>query len=191
MSGAEASQVQAERYNAVLARAWTEPDYRARLLAEPAQVLGEAGIELPSGKSVRVVEIGPDEVYVVLPEKLDAESRARLREAPESALAAAGVETSGGRRLQLLEEDETHGYVFIPSRPEKLQPGASADEVQGYMNIFGASQNNLGFFTGAQTNALVAMQSGGLLNMANVTQNNFGIGTGSQTNAAVVMQQGQ
>jgi hypothetical protein len=167
MDNTEASRMQAERYNAVVARAWTQPEYKARLLAEPARVLGEAGIDLPSGKSLRVVEVGKNEVYVVLPAQLDAETRARVRQAPAAALAEAGVKTDNERPVHVLEEDETHGYVFLPPKPE-----AAADEVQGYMNIANLNMLNLG----GGANVLMGGQSGSGLNMLTANMLNLGGG---------------
>jgi hypothetical protein len=40
----------------VVARAWADAAYKKRLLAEPGAVLKEAGLELPAGVDVRVLE---------------------------------------------------------------------------------------------------------------------------------------
>jgi hypothetical protein len=47
---------QKRRWGQIVARAWDDDDYRKRLLAEPAAVLREEGIEVPPGIEVRVEE---------------------------------------------------------------------------------------------------------------------------------------
>jgi hypothetical protein len=51
----------------VVANAWADPDYKARLKADPAAVLDEQGLEVPSGIEVRVVENTDHVVYFTLP----------------------------------------------------------------------------------------------------------------------------
>ena len=46
----------------VIARSWTDDDYRTRLLANPNSVLAEDGIEAPNGASVRVIDQQPNEI---------------------------------------------------------------------------------------------------------------------------------
>jgi hypothetical protein len=47
---------QKRQWGRVVARAWDDEAFRRRLLAEPASVLCEEGIEVPAGVAVRVVE---------------------------------------------------------------------------------------------------------------------------------------
>ena len=47
---------QRRRWAQVVARAWDDDGFRQRLLSEPEEILREAGISLPSGVPVRVVE---------------------------------------------------------------------------------------------------------------------------------------
>jgi hypothetical protein len=53
---------QKRRWGQIVARAWDDADYRQRLLAEPASVLNEEGIDVPPGVSVQVVEGSVPEV---------------------------------------------------------------------------------------------------------------------------------
>ena len=59
----------ARRYGEVVAKAWADPAFKRRLLADPVAVLREHGIEEPPGKAVRVVEQAEDEVLFLLPHK--------------------------------------------------------------------------------------------------------------------------
>ena len=51
----------------VIAKAWQDPTFKQRLLAEPKAVAQEYGISIPSELEVRVVENTPTLVHVVLP----------------------------------------------------------------------------------------------------------------------------
>lgn len=50
-----------------IAQAWTDPDYKLRLLRDPNAALAEAGIEVPSGTTVKVIEDTTDTQHLVLP----------------------------------------------------------------------------------------------------------------------------
>ena len=44
----------------VVARSWSDPAYKARLLESPDEVLKEAGIDVPEGNVIEVVEQAED-----------------------------------------------------------------------------------------------------------------------------------
>jgi hypothetical protein len=54
-------------YYKVTARAWSDPAYKARLMADPAGVLKEAGIDMPAGMKVKAVENTSDVAHFILP----------------------------------------------------------------------------------------------------------------------------
>ena len=54
-------------YSKVTAKAWSDPAYKARLMADPAGVLKEAGVELPKGMKVKAVENTSDTLHFILP----------------------------------------------------------------------------------------------------------------------------
>jgi len=56
----------------IVAQAWADADYKARLLADPAAVAREAGVDLPAGVDLRVVENTADKFHLVLPALPDA-----------------------------------------------------------------------------------------------------------------------
>jgi hypothetical protein len=74
----------------VIARAWTDPTFKQRLLTEPKAVAQEYGISVPSEFEVRVVENTPTLVHIVLParppgaelsdEQLEAVAGGQMRE---------------------------------------------------------------------------------------------------------------
>jgi Nitrile hydratase, alpha chain len=57
----------AERYARVVAKAWADPAFKQRLVADPLAVLQEHGLPVPAGLAARVVENTTDTVYLVLP----------------------------------------------------------------------------------------------------------------------------
>jgi hypothetical protein len=61
------AQAYADGFTRVVARAWTDDDFKARLLAEPDEVLRENGIDLKPGTEVRVVQNTDKVIHVGLP----------------------------------------------------------------------------------------------------------------------------
>ncbi len=55
------------RYGQVVARAWSDGDYKARFIADPTTVMGEAGIEFPGRVQVKAVENTPHLLHLILP----------------------------------------------------------------------------------------------------------------------------
>lgn len=51
----------------ILARAWEDAAFRAKLEADPAQALREAGIPLPDGIAIRVIVEEPGTAQIALP----------------------------------------------------------------------------------------------------------------------------
>jgi hypothetical protein len=56
-----------QAYAKVLAKAWSDPAYKARLLANPAAALTELGVPVPKHRTLRVIEDTDSEMHVVLP----------------------------------------------------------------------------------------------------------------------------
>ena len=53
----------------VIAKAWSDAEFKARLLADPAAVAAAEGIALPAGLTLKVHENGGGVLHLVLPEK--------------------------------------------------------------------------------------------------------------------------
>lgn len=67
MSQDMSQDVNRRRMGKVIAMAWTDAGFRDRLRREPDKVLTEAGVSLPQGRRVRLVEDTTDTVHVVIP----------------------------------------------------------------------------------------------------------------------------
>ena len=64
---AQSSKEQQVLWGKVVAQAWNDDDYKARLIAEPRSALAEAGYEIPDNLTVSVVEQQPGHVVFALP----------------------------------------------------------------------------------------------------------------------------
>jgi len=51
----------------IVAQAWADENFKARLLADPAAVLSEAGLNVPAGVGLQVLENTANVVHLVLP----------------------------------------------------------------------------------------------------------------------------
>jgi len=60
---------QRKQWSKIVARAWADENFKARLKAEPRAVLAEAGIELDDDMKYTVVEELEKQVVLVLPHK--------------------------------------------------------------------------------------------------------------------------
>ena len=78
----------------IVDRAATDPAFRQRLLSAPAAALQEAGIDVPEGSEVRVVENTEGLRHVVLPAKPDG-----FEDDEPGARASAGPDASAAEKL--------------------------------------------------------------------------------------------
>jgi len=75
-------------YGKVVAKAWADPDFKAKLLADPRTVLKENGVAIPEDVEYRVVENTDQVVHLILPA------------APSGQLSEEALETlAGGGRI--------------------------------------------------------------------------------------------
>ena len=57
-------------YRKVLARAWSDPAYKAQLLADPNAILAAASIPIPPDVTIKIVENSEKVVHLVLPQPI-------------------------------------------------------------------------------------------------------------------------
>jgi hypothetical protein len=51
----------------IIARAWEDPEYKAKLLSNPKEALADMGVTVPDGVDLKVLETTPEQTYFVLP----------------------------------------------------------------------------------------------------------------------------
>lgn len=51
----------------VIARAWSEPDFKEKLKARPEEALAEMGVGIPEGTEIEVLENTSRKMYLALP----------------------------------------------------------------------------------------------------------------------------
>ena len=64
---ADQEQDKASAYGKLIARAWRDPTFKAKLLADPEATLRQAGVSIPAGVTVKVVENTGTHFHFVLP----------------------------------------------------------------------------------------------------------------------------
>jgi len=57
----------AAAYGKVIARAWRDPSFKAKLIADPQSTLKQAGVSIPAGVTVKVLENTDMHFHLVLP----------------------------------------------------------------------------------------------------------------------------
>lgn len=99
----------ANQFQQLLARCRTDSTFQARLQADPRRTLAEAGIALPEGVEVRVLQSTPQRLVLPLP--------GPLRELSDADLEA----VAGGA-----------GNPFL-SRPGMARPGVGRGDIEAYI----------------------------------------------------------
>jgi nitrile hydratase len=115
----------------IVARAWTDPDYRARLLADATATISEL---VPQHIPLRVLEDTPGLHHVVVCTLCSCypggvlgspptwyksfEYRSRVVREPRVVLAEFGMEVPDGVELQVVDSTSEQRYLVLPVRPE-------------------------------------------------------------------------
>jgi nitrile hydratase subunit alpha len=115
----------------IVARAWTDPDYRARLLADATATISEL---VPQHIPLRVLEDTPALHHVVVCTLCSCypsgvlgppptwyksfEYRSRVVREPRAVLAEFGVEVPDGVELQVVDSTSEQRYLVLPLRPD-------------------------------------------------------------------------
>src|SRR5829696_1640769 len=63
------NQESAKKYGKIVAKAWSDPAFKQRLMENPAEVLKEEGVDVPAGIEVRVIETPESRRFFILPEE--------------------------------------------------------------------------------------------------------------------------
>lgn len=117
----------------VVARAWTDPEYKARLLADGTAAVAELGFKGPQGEHIVVLENTADEHHVVvctlcscypwpllgLPPSWykDSAYRSRVVKEPRAVLREWGTELDADVSVQVHDSSSEVRYFVLPERP--------------------------------------------------------------------------
>jgi nitrile hydratase len=117
----------------VVARAWTDPAFRARLLDDGTAACAELGYEGPQGEYIVALEDTPDRHNVIVCTQCSCtawpviglptdwykspEYRARVVREPRPVLRELGLELPGDVAIRVWETNAETRYMVIPLRP--------------------------------------------------------------------------
>ena len=117
----------------VVARAWTDPQYRARLLADGTAAIAELGFKGPQGEHIVVLENTPSVHHVVvctlcscypwpvlgLPPSWykDPSYRSRVVREPRAVLAEFGLTLAADVQVKVFDSSSEVRYMVLPERP--------------------------------------------------------------------------
>jgi nitrile hydratase len=117
----------------VVARAWTDPEYRDQLLADGTGAIAELGFKGPQGEHIVVLENTPDVHNVVvctlcscypwpvlgLPPSWykDPSYRSRIVREPRAVLAEFGLELGEDVEIRVFDSSSEVRYMVLPLRP--------------------------------------------------------------------------
>jgi len=121
----------------VVARAWTDPDFRARLLEDATSACAEMGYAGPQGEYIVALEDTPDRHNVIVCTQCSCTAwpvlglppdwykspayRARVVREPRRVLREMGLELSDEIAIRVWETSAETRYMVIPLRPEGTQ----------------------------------------------------------------------
>ncbi len=128
----------------VVAKAWTDPDYRARLLDDGTAAIAELGFKGPQGEHMVVLENTPEVHHVVvctlcscypwpvlgLPPSWykDSAYRSRVVREPRAVLAEWGTELGADVDVRVRDSSSEVRYLVLPERPAGTE-AMSEDEL--------------------------------------------------------------
>lgn len=128
----------------VVAKAWTDPEYRSRLLEDGTGAIAELGFAGPQGEHIVVVENDEDVHNVVVctlcscypwpvlglpPEWYkDPAYRSRMVREPRTLLAEMGLELDDDVDLRVWDSSAENRYFVLPERPAGTE-GMGEDEL--------------------------------------------------------------
>jgi nitrile hydratase len=126
----------------VVARAWIDPDFKARLLADAKPTLTDFGIDVNNSPELKVVENTPEVHHMIVctlcscyPKILlgvppawykNPEYRSRAVSEPREVLKEFGTEIEGGIEVRVVDSTADLRYVVLPRRPEGTEGWSEA-----------------------------------------------------------------
>ena len=128
----------------VVAKAWTDPEYKARLLADGTAACAELGFEGPQGEYIVVLEDTPMQKNLIVCTQCSCtawpvlglppdsykrpEYRARVVREPRRVLREMGLELDADVQVRVWDTTAETRYLVLPQRPEGTD-GLREDEL--------------------------------------------------------------
>ncbi len=128
----------------VVAKAWTDPEYKARLLSDGTGAIGELGFKGPQGEHMVVLENTPAVHHIVvctlcscypwpvlgLPPSWykDSAYRSRVVKEPRAVLAEWGTVLGDDVEVRVVDSSSEVRYLVLPERPAGTE-ALAADEL--------------------------------------------------------------
>ena len=81
----------------VIAKAWSDPAFKKKLLSDPKGALSDAGVKVPANVNIHVHEDEPSSLHLVLPRKPKPLSQDELPNAAHAASRLAAMNLTGGK----------------------------------------------------------------------------------------------
>ena len=106
----------------VVARAWRDPAYLQRLVAEPRAVFTEEGIAVPDDVDIRVHQDTREVKHIVLPPDLNAGDTDQVH-----ALVSAVLPIPADSAAVLVQSGPTVKHFVVPHPPAALDPAATSE----------------------------------------------------------------
>ncbi len=130
----------------VVAKAWSDPEYKARLLEDGTASIAELGFKGPQGEHIVVKENTPDTHNVIvctlcscypwpvlgLPPSWykDPAYRSRMVREPRTLLSEMGLDVAGDVDIQVWDSSSEVRYLVLPQRPSGTE-GMTEEELAG------------------------------------------------------------
>ncbi len=127
----------------VVAKAWTDPEYKARLLADGTAACAELGFEGPQGESIVVVEDTPARKNLIVCTQCSCtawpvlglppdwykspEYRARVVREPRRVLREMGCEVDAAVEVRVWDTTAETRYLVLPLQPDGTHHLCEAD----------------------------------------------------------------
>jgi len=135
----------------VVAKAWTDPEYKARLLSDGTGAIGELGFKGPQGEHIVVLENTPAVHHVVvctlcscypwpvlgLPPSWykDSAYRSRVVKQPRAVLAEWGTVLSDDVEVKVVDSSSEVRYLVLPERPAGTEALVTRDTMVGVTKV--------------------------------------------------------
>ena len=120
----------------VIARAWKDPSFKARLIAHPNEVIEEEGYSIPAG--VRFVVLENTRTVRYLPLKRNLDLTKDLKEL--KFVLGNLLPIQPGHEIRLVQSTENIRYAVLPATPENVDVDAATQkDLFGYAAAEGAT----------------------------------------------------